>query len=146
MMLSMLFLLPSLALSFPYAPPQLRLQQTQGKELYTQSHNSNSQEPLLPTCSSLTFGSPCQCPAGTKYETTTTYAVIGANAKDVQALTGSFFNIEWLGMMPEKTAGPDNSIGSTRTDFVRTMKGGYEFVEEVSHNEDEFFLPLTLGC
>ncbi|KAL8652935.1 MAG: hypothetical protein Q9226_004053 [Calogaya cf. arnoldii] len=116
-------LLPALIVSFPLAPPQYHLR-------VSSVPKGSIPEPILPTCSSLTFSSPCQCPEGTSYESTTTYAVIGANAKHVQAVTGNFFDITWLGMVPRETAGPANSVGSTRTDYVRTMRGAYEFIEE----------------
>lgn len=117
-------LLPTLIVSFPLAPPQHPLRDSSFSE-------GSLPQPILPTCSSLTFSSPCKCPEDTSYESTTTHAVIGANAKDVQAVTGNFFDIKWLGMVPRETAGPPNSVGSTRTDHVRTTKGAYDFVEEV---------------
>ncbi|KAL8729266.1 MAG: hypothetical protein Q9166_004887 [cf. Caloplaca sp. 2 TL-2023] len=97
-----LLLLPFLTLAFPLAPPQHPL-------VGSSSSKESERKPILPTCSSLTFSSPCKCPEGTSYESTTTYAVIGANAKDVQAVTGNFFDITWLGMVPRETAGPPNS-------------------------------------
>ncbi len=120
-----LALLSTLTLSFPLDPPQSRLQD---------SHWSKDRkiEPLLPTCSPLSFPSPCQCPEGTSYASTVTYAVIGANAKDIHTLCGNYFQIEWLGMRPLETAGPPNTIGSTRTNRVPTMMGSYNFIEEVS--------------
>ncbi|KAL8878822.1 MAG: hypothetical protein Q9198_003447 [Flavoplaca austrocitrina] len=121
---SVLALLPTLSLSFPLAPPQSPLH-TSG------SGEDHKIEPLLPTCSTLTFPSPCKCPKGTSYVSTVTYGVIGANAKDVYDLCGNFFEIEWLGNHPKETAGPTNTIGSTRTDWVRTMLGYYNFTEEV---------------
>lgn len=120
-----LALLPTLILSFPLGPPQSPLQNSGSGE-------DQKIEPLLPTCSTLTFPSPCKCPKGTSYVSTVTYGVIGANAKDVYDLCGNFFEIEWLGMHPKETAGPTNTIGSTRTDWVRTMLGYYNFTEEVS--------------
>jgi len=41
----------------------------------------------LPDCSQ-TSPQPCKCPAGTDYNTCTTYVTIGANAFDVRNLTG----------------------------------------------------------
>ncbi|KAI4159286.1 MAG: hypothetical protein LQ342_006690 [Letrouitia transgressa] len=138
-MYSLLLLLSSspLALSFPFYPPQLRLQvpnaasSSPSSSSSSNNHNDkNNVEPILPTCESSTFTQPCQCPEGTKYESTVTYAVIGANAHDVRAVTGNFFDIRWLGMEPLVTEGPENTKGSTRTDWVPTMKGHYNFTEE----------------
>lgn len=41
----------------------------------------------LPECSQ-TSAQPCKCPAGTTYNTCTTYVTVGANAYDVRNLTG----------------------------------------------------------
>ncbi|KAL8910089.1 MAG: hypothetical protein Q9171_004610 [Xanthocarpia ochracea] len=119
-----LALLPTLTLSFPLDPPQSRLHD---------SHLSKDRktEPLLPTCSPLSFHRPCQCPEGTSYASTVTYGVIGANAKDIHALCGNYFEIEWLGMRPMETAGPPDTVGSTRTNWVPTMMGNYKFIEEL---------------
>lgn len=45
----------------------------------------------LPNCA----GAPaeCKCPSGTTLQNSTTYAIIGASAKDVKAITG---DCEWL--------------------------------------------------
>ncbi|KAL9609098.1 MAG: hypothetical protein Q9167_006112 [Letrouitia subvulpina] len=120
-----------LALSFPFFPPQLRLQASSSSSSSSSSNDkTNNVEPILPTCQSSTFTQPCQCPEGTQYESTVTYAVIGANAHDVRAVTGNFFDIRWLGMEPLETEGPENTKGSTRKDWVPTMKGHYNFTEE----------------
>jgi hypothetical protein len=37
---------------------------------------------------SVTCSQPCKCPAGTDYNTATTYLTVGANAFDVRNLTG----------------------------------------------------------
>jgi hypothetical protein len=63
MMLSQLFLASALAMAAVAAPTP------------------------LPPCSAV--HRPCQCPAGTTYSNSTTYAVIGASAIDVKAVTGS---------------------------------------------------------
>lgn len=41
----------------------------------------------LPNCAAAP--AECQCPAGTTLQKSTTYALIGASAKDVKAVTGS---------------------------------------------------------
>ena len=40
----------------------------------------------LPACGYLVR--PCQCPSGTQFATSTTYALIGGDAKNVQAISG----------------------------------------------------------
>ena len=45
----------------------------------------------LPDCASAPAD--CICPSGTTLQNSTTYAIIGASAKDVKTITG---NCEWL--------------------------------------------------
>ena len=105
----------------------------------------------LPKCSS-TSTTPCTCPSGTQYEQSVTFAVIGAAAKDVKALTSDclstkqylihmertlthtivVYKIAWLGVEPFATKGPNNTPGvSLRSVHLPTLVGTYNITERV---------------
>lgn len=117
----------------------------------------------LPACSG-TSTTPCNCPAGTTYAQSVTFAVIGAAATDVKALISDcssapspllfslgewweetltdisvVFNTSWLGLLPLSTQGPDNQRGSTRTSNLPTTVGTYAFTDQASP-----FIPHSL--
>lgn len=45
--------------------------------------------PAMPECDNSLLNTPCKCPAGTEFVSCTTYATMGANAKDVADLARS---------------------------------------------------------
>ncbi|KAL8687718.1 MAG: hypothetical protein Q9218_006190 [Villophora microphyllina] len=85
----------------------------------------------LPACST-NSGTPCSCPSGSEYAESVTFAVIGAAAKDVTALTSDFFYTAWLGLVPYANSGPDNKVGSTRSSTLYTAEGVYNITEELT--------------
>ncbi|KAL2045951.1 hypothetical protein ABVK25_011903 [Lepraria finkii] len=88
----------------------------------------------LPDCAAAP--AECKCPAGTTLQPSSTYALIGASAKDVKAITGSFFETAWFGSSPQAVSGYDNKPGATRTFSGSTSVGTYTFVEKlVSYKE-----------
>lgn len=82
-------------------------------------------------CSSTSI-TPCTCPNGTSYQQSVTFAVIGAAATDVFALISDFYKIDWLGIPPSATEGPDNKPGAIRIVNVPTTEGTYVFKEELT--------------
>ncbi|KAI4102001.1 MAG: hypothetical protein L6R37_004666 [Teloschistes peruensis] len=89
----------------------------------------------LSACST-NSGTPCRCPTGTVYAESSVYAVIGAAAKEVTALTLDFFDTAWLGATPYATNGPDNTVGSTRSiaNFP-TTEGAYNVTEQLTKRQ-----------
>ncbi|KAK0510309.1 hypothetical protein JMJ35_007703 [Cladonia borealis] len=67
----------------------------------------------LPLCNDIP--QPCSCPAGATFENTTTYATIGAKARDIGHVTNDFFNTTWFDVVVIRTTGVDNVYGATRT-------------------------------
>ncbi|KAF6514290.1 hypothetical protein HZS61_006546 [Fusarium oxysporum f. sp. conglutinans] len=59
---------------------------------------------------------PCICPAGTEYAQSASWAVVGANAKDVEELMNDYFECGWRGSVPYETLGPNNHPGKSLTD------------------------------
>lgn len=75
----------------------------------------------LPPCGPIER--PCRCPSGTTFKNFTSFGIIGAAAKDVQSIMGSFFNFEYVnGLIPISTTGKDYKVGATRT-FNLTAPG-----------------------
>ncbi|KAM5527826.1 hypothetical protein FOXYSP1_19699 [Fusarium oxysporum f. sp. phaseoli] len=91
---------------------------------------------------------PCICPAGTEYAQSASWAVVGANAKDVEELmndcrfcpTGTAgteleltlrdFECGWRGSVPYETLGPNNHPGkSVRVTTFKTLQGMFNFSE-----------------
>lgn len=107
----------------------------------------------LPDCAAAP--AECKCPAGTTLQPSSTYALIGASAKDVKTISGSceqlhfdllilwkflqlifpsftVFETAWFGASPQAVSGYDNKPGATRTFNGSTSVGTYTFVEKVS--------------
>ncbi|EEP76187.1 predicted protein [Uncinocarpus reesii 1704] len=83
----------------------------------------------LPRCSPYSH-TPCKCPPGTDYSESVTFSVIGANAKDVEALMNDYYECGWLGALPWKTQGPNNRPHvSIRTTEFPTPIGVYNVSE-----------------
>ncbi|PSR84011.1 hypothetical protein BD289DRAFT_434888 [Coniella lustricola] len=87
-------------------------------------------------CSS-TSSLPCECSAGTDYWESVTTEVIGASAEDVGNLINDFFNCGWLGAVPYKTKGQDNTVGAIRTSQFETLIGEYDVSEKLIEYEIE---------
>ncbi|KAK2741486.1 hypothetical protein FQN57_005619 [Myotisia sp. PD_48] len=83
-----------------------------------------------PECSQFT-GPSCTCPANTTFQESTTWAVLGANARDVKAIAGSFQNTDWFGVSSENVKGKDNTLGCTRTLTGEMPVGVLTFVERL---------------
>ncbi|CAL8579368.1 hypothetical protein XPA_005118 [Xanthoria parietina] len=88
----------------------------------------------LPNCSAAPAA--CKCPSGTTLHASSTYALIGASAKNVKAITGSFFETAWFGASPDKTTGRDNRPGATRSFQGPTSVGTYTFIEKIVSYEE----------
>jgi len=84
----------------------------------------------VPACSA-SSPLPCRCPDGTDYAESITTMVIGANAKDVEATINDFYKCGWLGTVPWKTEGRDNTVGSVRTSLFGTPIGLYNVSEKL---------------
>lgn len=114
----------------------------------------------VPRCTAWT-GPGCSCPPNTVYRESTTWATIGANALDVQAVAGrctyllyppclpirshsriswedpgvgshcSVQDTDWFGTSPDAISGPDNSINATRTLTGELPIGKFEIVERL---------------
>ncbi|EXL66647.1 hypothetical protein FOPG_17199 [Fusarium oxysporum f. sp. conglutinans race 2 54008] len=73
---------------------------------------------------------PCICPAGTEYAQSASWAVVGANAKDVEELMNDYFECGWRGSVPYETLGPNNHPGkSVRVTTFKTLQGIFNFSE-----------------
>ncbi|GES61360.1 hypothetical protein ATEIFO6365_0011001900 [Aspergillus terreus] len=82
----------------------------------------------LPPCSMV--DRPCKCPPGTTFKNLTTYGVIGAPARDVQDIMGSFFDLQFQGgLVPSSTKGKDNVPGAVRS-FNFSGPAGYYVISE----------------
>ncbi|KAG2419200.1 hypothetical protein HFD88_003995 [Aspergillus terreus] len=82
----------------------------------------------LPPCSMV--DRPCKCPPGTTFKNLTTYGVIGAPARDVQDIMGSFFDLQFQGgLVPSSTKGKDNIPGAVRS-FNFSGPAGYYVISE----------------
>lgn len=83
---------------------------------------------------------PCACPAGTTYRESVTFSVIGAAAKDVKDVIGSYFKPSWLGVTPYSTSGRDNVVGAIRISKLPTLVGIYDITELLTkYDEDRKF-------
>ncbi|KAI0535229.1 hypothetical protein GGR58DRAFT_504527 [Xylaria digitata] len=80
-------------------------------------------------CSTIS-GTPCNCPVGTEYSESSTFAVLGATASDVGLLLNDFSNPAWTGNDPLTLEGPNNvPILSSRERNLSTSVGSYVFRE-----------------
>ncbi|KAF2970267.1 hypothetical protein GQX73_g3298 [Xylaria multiplex] len=82
-------------------------------------------------CSTIS-GTPCNCPVGTEYSESSTFAVLGATASDVGLLLNDFSNPAWTGNDPLTLQGPNNvPILSYRERNLSTSVGSYVFRERL---------------
>ncbi|KAI0550233.1 hypothetical protein F4679DRAFT_583727 [Xylaria curta] len=87
--------------------------------------------PFKVPCSSIS-GNPCICPTNTQYNESTTTAIIGATASDVEAVINDYFSVSWAGYDLVMVQGPDNFPGLSIRDLnMTTAVGTYIFSERV---------------
>ncbi|CAF9938975.1 MAG: hypothetical protein HETSPECPRED_001443 [Heterodermia speciosa] len=77
----------------------------------------------------------CVCPYGTEFQYSTTWAILGVNAKDFSKYTSSFYNLAWIGATNLTRNGidhgPDKKVGTTRTFNQPTSVGTLTFTEKL---------------
>lgn len=92
------------ALAFPYNVNQ-RDADFSGRKQKDPSAN-------LPACGPNTVT--CKCPAGSIYQTSSSYAFWPVPASDITALTIDFLNTAWFGTSPDSTEGNGTVVGAKR--------------------------------